>query len=155
MIYDSRINDKSQQALENLAQNLTFQIAYLARTLEIDGVEKLQGSELKLTDYRILLAIELFDRLTAADLHRILLIDPAQISRTVSSLSLRNLIIITPDNINKRIKWLALDQDGQQKLDFVKPLFTQRQVDIESTLDPEELITLNRIIKKITATISK
>ena len=75
MTYDSRIKRKSEQALKSLEQNLTFQIAYLARTLEIDGAEKLQGSELKLTDYRILLAIELFDRLTAADLHRILLID--------------------------------------------------------------------------------
>jgi DNA-binding MarR family transcriptional regulator len=155
MTYDSRIKRKSEQALKSLEQNLTFQIAYLARTLEIDGAEKLQGSELKLTDYRILLAIELFDRLTAADLHRILLIDPAQISRTVSSLSGRKLVTITPDSINKRIKWLALDHVGQQKLDLVKPLFEQRQRDIENTLDPKELIYLNRIIKKITTTMSK
>ena len=144
----SAIQNKAK-ALSKLDQNLTFQIAYLARILEIDGTNKLVSSSLKLTDYRILMAIDLFNQITSAELNRVLLIDPAQISRTITNLNKQHLVTISADSTNKRIKWLSLDTRGKQLLNNVKPLFEARQNDIENSLTQTELSVLQSVINKL------
>ncbi|MEM9139013.1 MAG: helix-turn-helix domain-containing protein, partial [Pseudomonadota bacterium] len=72
--------------LEALNANLTFRISRMAKLLEAEGAQRLEGSGLNLTSYRMMMVIAIFEEISVSDLSKLMLIDRAQISRAASDL---------------------------------------------------------------------
>ncbi len=137
------------QALSELEERLSFRIARLSKLLDNNASRMLTGSRLNLTSHRILMVLSIFKETSAADLARLMVIDRAQVSRSVAELIDFGMLTDRPDPTNKRRKLLQLTDAGQDELDSVAAQFTARQQVFEDLLSPEELSGLIGAIDKL------
>lgn len=141
---------KRLDAMSKLEGKLSFRIARLAKLMESHAIRTLGDAPLSLTSYRIIMSVELFEETSAADLGHVLLIDRAQISRSVSDLMERGFLVARPDPSSKRRKLLRLSPEGQALLDSVKPAFAQRQDNFLAVLGEAEAAGFAAAIEKLT-----
>lgn len=141
---------KRLDAMSKLEGKLSFRIARLAKLMESHAIRTLGDAPLSLTSYRIIMSVELFEETSAADLGHVLLIDRAQISRSVSDLMERGFLVARPDPSSKRRKLLRLSPEGQALLDSVKPAFAQRQDNFLAVLGEAEAASFAAAIEKLT-----
>lgn len=114
--------------LDALNTHLTFRISRMAKLLEAEGAERLAGSGINLTAYRMMLVIEVFDEISVSDLSRIMLIDRAQVSRAATDLIERGVLEARSDKISKRKKLLALTKDGAATYADLRTRFNDREL---------------------------
>ena len=134
--------------LEALNTHLTFRISRMAKLLEVEGAERLAGSGINLTAYRMMLVIQVFGEISVSDLSRIMLIDRAQVSRAGADLIERGLVEARADRISKRKKLLALTTEGEAVYIELRARFDARETALTETIgdDLEALWTsVNRI----------
>ena len=134
--------------LEALNTHLTFRISRMAKLLEVEGAERLAGSGINLTAYRMMLVIQVFGEISVSDLSRIMLIDRAQVSRAGADLIERGLVEARADRISKRKKLLALTTEGEAVYIDLRARFDARETALTETIgdDLEALWTsVNRI----------
>lgn len=136
--------------LDQLNANLTFRIARLAKLLEVEGTERLDGSGINLSAYRIMLVVEIFEELSVSDISRLITLDRAQVSRAASELIEKGLLEARADQRSKRKKLLALTAAGRAQQQTLKARFTARQQEIETLLGDETLSSLWHAIDQIT-----
>lgn len=141
---------KRLDAMTKLEEKLSFRLARLAKLMESHAVRTLGDVPLSLTSYRIIMSVELFEETSAADLAHVLLIDRAQISRSVSDLMERGLLLARPDPHSKRRKLLRLSSEGQAMLDSVKPDFARRQAAFIDVLGEAEAERFAASLDKLT-----
>lgn len=137
-------------AMSKLEEKLSFRIARLTKLMEAHAIRTLGDAPVSLTGYRIIMSVELFRETSAADLAHVLLIDRAQISRSVSDLMERGFLLARPDPGSKRRKLLRLSQEGQSLLDRVRPAFAERQAAFVDALDELEADALSNALAKLT-----
>ena len=101
------------------------------------------------------MSVELFEETSAADLGHVLLIDRAQISRSVRDLMEQGFLLTRPDPSSKRRKLLRLSDEGQALLDIVKPAFARRQEDFIAALGETEAKVLNDAIATLTSYLAQ
>ena len=138
------------RALTELEQRLSFRISRLSKLLDTHAARQLAVHGTGLTSYRILMVLGIFGETTAADLSRLMVIDRAQISRSVSELMAQGLLDQQPDGANRRRKLLRLSEAGRAALGTFEPGLLERQKVFEELLDPEELRGLTSAVDKIT-----
>lgn len=141
--------------LEALNANLTFRISRMAKLLEAEGAQRLEGSGLNLTSYRMMMVIAIFEEISVSDLSKLMLIDRAQISRAASDLIEDGLLEAKADRTSKRKKLLALTEAGRAKLGPLKQRFNARQIDIEAALDAKGMAGLWHAIDRIDALVQE
>lgn len=139
------------QRLDILNTNLTFRISRLSKVLEVEGAQRIAGSGVNLTGYRMMMVIGIFEEISVSDLSKLTVIDRAQISRAASELIERGLLEARADANSRRKKLLALTAAGQAQLAELKAPFAERQAEIEALLDPADLAGLSNAIEKISA----
>lgn len=139
------------QRLDILNANLTFRISRLSKVLEVEGAQRIAGSGVNLTGYRMMMVIGIFEEISVSDLSKLTVIDRAQISRAASELIERGLLEARADANSRRKKLLALTAAGQAQLAELKAPFAERQAEIEALLDPADLAGLSNAIEKISA----
>ena len=137
------------EALTRLEERLTFRISRMSKLLDTHTSRQLAGSGLNLTAYRILMVLSLFKETSAADLSRLMVIDRAQISRSVAEMIAGGLLQERPDPASKRRKLLSLTDAGERALSVVAPGIASRQKDLQDGLEPQELAGLVAAIDKI------
>ena len=113
--------------LEALNTHLTFRLSRMAKLLEVEGAERLEGSGVNLTAYRMMLVIDVFGEISVSELARIMLIDRAQISRAGADLIERGLVEARADRISKRKKLLALTGEGKTIYSELRTRFDERE----------------------------
>ncbi|MCZ4260355.1 DNA-binding MarR family transcriptional regulator [Limimaricola soesokkakensis] len=138
------------RALAELERRLSFRISRLSKLLDTHAARQLAVHGTGLTSYRILMVLGIFGETTAADLSRLMVIDRAQISRSVSDLLAQGLLEQRSDGANRRRRLLRLSATGQEALGTFEPGLLERQKVFEELLDAEELRGLNSAVDKIT-----
>lgn len=136
-------------AMAQLEEHLSFRISRLNKLLDNHSAKNLSHPDLNLTDYRILLVLDIFHEVSAADLSRLMVIDRAQISRSVAALRKGNFLVEREDPRHKRRKLLSLTAKGCTALEGEKAFFAQRQALFHDILSPEELAGLTGAIDKL------
>ncbi|MBT8154274.1 winged helix DNA-binding protein [Epibacterium ulvae] len=136
-------------ALSRLEVHLSFRISRLCKLLDNHAIKNLKHPDLNLTDYRILLVLDIFNEASAAELSRLMVIDRAQISRSVGALRKAEFLTERSDPGNKRRKLLSLTDKGRATLAEEEPFFTDRQNMFEDMLTREELSGLMVAIDKL------
>lgn len=136
--------------IEALNSHITFRISQMSKLLEVEAAGRLAGTGVSLTSYRILMIVEIFGEITAADLSRFMVIDRAHISRAATDLIERGMLLVGADRSSKRKKLLSLSEDGQALTDRLHARFSARNAAIEELLTPDELESLWSAIEKIT-----
>ncbi|MEO1324695.1 MAG: MarR family transcriptional regulator [Pseudomonadota bacterium] len=142
------------EALETLERYLTFRIARAARLLDRFTTQCLAGSGLNLTAYRVLLVLDIFGETTAANMGRLMVIDRAQISRTVAELVGAGLILTRPDPSSGRSRLLSLSEDGRARIGGIRPTVDEGQADVLQVLSVEERRALSSHLDALTAILA-
>lgn len=140
--------------LQSLDRLLTFRISRMSKLLEVEGANRLAGSGVNLTAYRMLLVIDVFGEITISDLSRIMVIDRAQISRAASELISRGYLEAKADRTSKRKKLLCLTAEGQAHFLALKERFADRQEALESLLTKDDLEALWRALDQISTYVA-
>lgn len=143
-----RLTDQLRK-LNALEAQFTFRISRMSKLLDAQAADLLTGSGLSLTSYRMLMVIDIFEEISAADLSRVMVIDRAQISRSAAELKTSNLIDARQDPTSKRRKMLRLTPGGEALLHGLMPSIRARQARLEGLLSRSErdgfLAAINRI----------
>lgn len=143
------IDEARRAALVQLEKHLSFRLSRLNKLLDMHSARNLQQQDLNLTDYRILLVLSLLGETSAADLSRLMVIDRAQISRSVGALIRGGYLLERGDPRSRRRKLLSLSKAGQKALAQERPFFENRQKMFEEILSPQELQGLMGAIDKL------
>lgn len=145
--------DRHERALDGIGKLeslLSFRLAVMQRLLDRQMVRILDRHRLSLPAYRVLITIEAFDEIAAADLVRLVAVDKGQISRCCQELTAIGLIASRPDPKSARRKLLRLSQVGVAKLAALKPDVDARNEALDAELDGVERAALDRAISKLT-----
>ena len=143
------------EALSEMEERLSFRITRLSKLLDSHATRQLAGSRLNLTAYRIVMVLNIFKETSAADLARLMVIDRAQVSRSVSELIALGLLTERPDPTNKRRKLLRLTEEGQAELDLVAPHLIRRQKMFNTLLTDDEMAGLSSAIDKLSRYLAR
>lgn len=135
--------------VKKLESNVTFQFGNIAKLMELDAIDHLQGSGLNLTAFRVLRTVETFKQISMADLARYMVTDNAQISRTVADLRQRGLVEVEADACNKRRKLVLLTEAGRAKLDKLNVSFLARQKAVSECLGDELCDALGECFERL------
>lgn len=139
------------RALAELEKRLSFRLTRLSKLLDGHAARQLARVNLNLTWYRILMVVDLFREITAADVSKLTVIDRAQISRAAADLIRKGYLETKPAPDSKRKKLLKLTKKGVAVLEATRPLFMERQNTFTTLLSEEELRCLNSAIDKLSA----
>ncbi|MEM1398695.1 MAG: MarR family transcriptional regulator [Pseudomonadota bacterium] len=137
------------ERLERLNAHLTFRIFRLSKLLEAEGSNRLTGSGINLTSYRMMMIVNIFEKITISDLSRLMVVDRAQISRAATDLIQRGYLEASSDRKSKRKKLLSLTDWGRGEFEKLLALFDKRQSDIEGLLSEPEMASLWTSIEKM------
>ncbi|PVH27579.1 hypothetical protein DDE20_16710 [Pararhodobacter oceanensis] len=137
------------ERVKKLESNVTFQFGNVAKLMELDAIEHLQGSDLNLTAFRVLRTVETFERISMADLARHMVTDNAQISRTASNLRSRGLVEFESDPGNQRRKMVVLTEAGRVKLGEVDIRFKARQDAVRACLGDDLCNALTECFERL------
>ncbi|WP_050530485.1 MarR family winged helix-turn-helix transcriptional regulator [Pseudaestuariivita atlantica] len=123
-------------AFDRMDGNITYLLTTIAKQIENEIPDLLQGTDLNTTGYRILKSVQAYDDLSISDLGRIMQIDRAQISRAAVALAGQGYVSFHDHPGNKRKKMVSLTPRGVEVLALVAPRFDARRARIEAALGP-------------------
>jgi DNA-binding MarR family transcriptional regulator len=152
------LRDRHERALEGIGKLeslLSFRLAVMQRLLDRQMARVLERHELSLPSYRVLITIEAFGDIAAADLVRLVAVDKGQISRCCQELITIGLIVSRPDPRSARRKLLRLSATGTAKLAALKPDVDARNEALDAELDGAERAALDRAISKLTRHVAE
>jgi DNA-binding MarR family transcriptional regulator len=147
------IKDRHERTLDGirkLESLLSFRLAVMQRLLDRQMARILERHSLSLPAYRVLITIEAFDEIAAADLVRLVAVDKGQISRCCQELLSTGLITSRPDPRSARRKLLRLSETGAATLAALKPDVDARNKALDAELDAAERTALDQAISKLT-----
>ncbi|MEM8948454.1 MAG: MarR family winged helix-turn-helix transcriptional regulator [Pseudomonadota bacterium] len=143
-------HERTLDGIRRLESVLSFRLAIMQRLLDRQMIRLLDRHDLSLAAYRILVTIEAFGEISAADLVRLVVVDKGLVSRCCQDLEAAGLIATRPDPNSARRKFLRLSMAGEAKLAAMKPDIEARHAGIDRQLDGKERQALDRAISKIT-----
>lgn len=143
-------HERTLDGINRLEQVLSFRLAIMQRLLDRQMTRLLERHDLSLAAYRVLVTIEAFGEIAAADLVRLVVVDKGLVSRCCQDLTAANLITSRPDPNSARRKFLRLSNSGEAKLAAMKPDIDARQAGLDRQLDADERAALDRALTKIT-----
>ena len=147
------LRDRHERALDGIGKLeslLSFRLAVMQRLLDRQMARLLERHNLTLPAYRVLITIDAFGEIAAADLVRLVAVDKGQISRCCQELTSTGLIVSRPDPKSARRKLLSLSQVGATKLATLRPDVDARNEALDAKLDEAERGALDRAISKLT-----
>ena len=143
-------HERVLDGIRRLESQLAFRVAIMQRMLERQMSRLLDRHGLSLAAYRVLVTIEAFDEIAAADLVRLVVVDKGLISRTCQDLAAAGLIVSRPDPRNARRKLLRLSESGIAALGALRPDVEARNAGLNGQLDDDERQALDRALSKLT-----
>lgn len=148
-------HERALDGINRLEQMLSFRLAIMQRLLDRQMTRLLERHDLSLAAYRVLITIEAFGEIAAADLVRLVVVDKGLVSRCCQDLTAAGLITSRPDPKSARRKFLRLSTSGEAKLEAMKPDIDARNAGLDGQLDSEERRALDRALSKITRHVAE
>ncbi|MDT0683564.1 winged helix DNA-binding protein [Roseicyclus sp. F158] len=155
MYLDADATRERLRALSELETRLSFRVSRLSKLLDNHATRELAGKPLNLTGYRILMVLKIFRETSAAELSRLMVIDRAQVSRSVAELTGAGFLVERSDPTNKRRKLLRLSDKGKRELGSVRSKFEARQSLFEELLTEREMEGLYAAIDKLSRHLAR
>lgn len=137
------------EGISRLETRLPFRVAVLSRLLDRSIGRILAEHDLTLAPFRILVTIDAFGEMSAADLTRYVVVDKALISRRTADLVKKGYVASRTDPKDPRRKILSLTDAGIAKLDALKPAVDRRQEELEAQLSSEERRAFAMALEKL------
>ncbi|MGI9484952.1 MAG: MarR family winged helix-turn-helix transcriptional regulator [Geminicoccaceae bacterium] len=148
-------HERKLDGINRLEQVLSFRFAIMQRLLDRQMTRLLERHDLSLAAYRVLITIEAFGEIAAADLVRLVVVDKGLVSRCCRELTDDGLITSRPDPRSARRKFLRLSKAGEAKLLALKPDIDIRNAGLDGELDADERKTLDRALSKLTRHVAE
>jgi DNA-binding MarR family transcriptional regulator len=136
--------------IAKLEARLSFRFAVLQRLLDRQMGRILARHGLSLAAYRILLTIDAFGELAAADLVRLVAVDKALISRSSADLIAQGMIEARPDPASGRRKLMRLTPQGAARLAATHPDVDARNGGLDGLFTAEERAALEDALDRLT-----
>ena len=147
-------HSRAIEGITKLQAQMTFQFSILSKLLDRQMADIAAGFGLSLIGYRVLVTIEAFGKISAADVARYTGYDKAAISRAVVDLDKQKLVNITLDPDHGRRKLLALTDAGRRKIDETAPMVAGRRDELSAQLTQTEERVFLRVIEKLAAHVA-
>ncbi|MEM7022425.1 MAG: MarR family transcriptional regulator [Pseudomonadota bacterium] len=141
------LKDTHHGALDGIGKlegRVSFRIAVLSRLLDRQMSRILADYGLTLPAYRILVTIDAFGEISAADLVRVVVVDKGVISRSSAELEHAGLLETRPDPRHARRKLMRLTETGKAKLAAVEPDVRAREQGLDGSIDPADRDAFDR-----------
>jgi len=148
-------HERALEGIRTLEQVLSFRLAVMQRLLDRQMVRVLERHGLNLAAYRVMITIDAFGEMAAADLVRLVVVDKGQVSRCCQELTALGLMASRPDPKSARRKFLHLTEAGTAKLLELKPDVDARNAALEALMDDEERDALDRALSKLTRYVAE
>jgi DNA-binding MarR family transcriptional regulator len=133
----------------------SFVTAKLARTqnkLNAQATHLLkQGCDLTLAEWRIILILRIFDGAPMSKLAAEVQMDKGQLSRKISAMTQKGLIVSAPDARDNRMQHLHLTRSATDIADRMTPVMQRRQALLVADVAPDDLDTFFAVLAKIDA----
>lgn len=113
MNFSTNLLEEQMRKLNELNGDLPYRITRLSKLLDIEAAQRLRGSGINLTTYRILRVVAIYEEISVSDLARTMVIDRAQISRLAADLARKGHLTSKPDRSNRLKKLLMLTDEGR------------------------------------------
>lgn len=145
-----RAKQKKPQASFDIEQSLTFRISSLYGVLSAGTIQELSGTfGLAFREWRVMAILAKHEPLSASDLVARSPMDKASVSRAVSSLVRRKLVVVAQDESDARVKVLRLTEEGWDLYQRVAPRSVARQKALLSALTTSERESLYFMLDRI------
>ena len=130
---------------------ITYRISRTHSALSTQASQILkQNDELSLSEYRVAIVLEQFNRpLGAVELANYLKFDKGLVSRTLTTLRERGLIESVPSKTDKRSTKHSLTQEGFDVVQRNQALLERRREAIDACLNPEERALIMDILDRL------
>lgn len=148
-------HERALNGMHQLEAQLSFRFAVLQRLLDRQMTRLLARHDVSLASYRILVTIEAFEEIAAADLVRLVVVDKGLVSRACAEMQEAGLIDARPDPRSGRRKLLRLTQTGAAKLATLKTDVEARNAGLDAQLEAGERIVLEEILSKLTTHVAE
>lgn len=132
-----------------LEERLSYQISTLAGLLDRQSLQRLSAHRLNLVEWRILARLAHGGPTSVSGLLPTAAVDRALVSREVSSLSARGLVMSIEDKKDRRRKIVSITPAGRTKHDEVLPEIRTRHEALRAVLTEQELAVFQRSIAKL------
>ena len=136
--------------IRTLEARLSFRFAVLQRMLDRQMGRILARHGLSLAAYRVLVTIDAFGELAAADLVRLVAVDKALVSRSCADLVASGLIEARPDPSSGRRKLLRLTDAGGAALAATGPEADARNAGLDALFTADERAALEEALDRLT-----
>jgi DNA-binding MarR family transcriptional regulator len=113
--------------------------------------QELRSSELELTQFTLLMALDLTGEITQKRLAKVLAMDSTTLTRTLSFLVERDWIGTTPGE-DRREKLLTLTPAGRRKYQEAQPYWKRAQKKLRASLGERTWHQMGQLLANITAT---
>ncbi len=136
--------------IARLEARLSFRFAVLQRMLDRQMGRMLARHGMSLAAYRVMLTIEAFGELAAADLVRLVAVDKGLVSRSAAELIAQGMIEARPDPASGRRKLLRLTPDGATRLAATHPEIDARNAALDGLFTTDERAGLEEALDRLT-----
>jgi DNA-binding MarR family transcriptional regulator len=117
---------------------LCLNVRKMARALTHSYEEFLHPSGLRVTQFNLLVAIELAQKAPLTRLAEVLAMDRTTLARNLKPLESQNLITVETSTEDRRVRVIALTEQGRQTLNDALPRWRQAQTHVASLLGQQQ-----------------
>ena len=117
---------------------LCLNVRKMARALTHSYEEFLQPSGLRVTQFSLLVAIALAQKVPLTRLAEVLAMDRTTLARNLKPLESQNLVTVDTSTEDRRVRIIALTEQGRQILNDALPRWRQAQTQMTSLLGQQQ-----------------
>jgi len=136
--------------IARLEARLSFRFAVLQRMLDRQISRILARHDMSLATYRVLITIDAFEEMAAADLVRMIAVDKALVSRSVADLVAAGLLQTRADPRHARRRFLSLTPAGAELLARVGPDVAARNAALDALFDADQRTAFDAALDRLT-----
>ena len=117
---------------------LCLNVRKMARVLTHHYEASLQPGGLRITQFSLLVAIALAQKVPLTRLAEVIAMDRTTLARNLKPLERQHLITVETSTEDRRVRVIALTDEGRQKVNDALPRWKQAQTQMMSLLGPQQ-----------------
>jgi DNA-binding MarR family transcriptional regulator len=157
-VYTHNMESETQQSeapalAEVEATCLCLNTRKMARVLTHHYEIYLQPAELRITQFSLLVAIALAQKVPLTRLAEVIAMDRTTLARNLKPLERQNLVRIETSTEDRRVRVITLTDQGHQKVNEALPLWKQAQIQVMSLLGSQRsqalLVDAQTVVERV------
>lgn len=131
---------------------VTFRLARLQNDLNAQATALLKSrTNLSLVEWRLILCLQMFENASPTELAGHILMDKGQLSRKITAMAKKGLLLISKDSRDQRVQHLKLTETALRLSELMMPIMEARQDLLLADVSPEQLDVFYDVLEKIQA----